>query len=688
MLRFCLRATQKVKKPLWGKPGRSLPRLPHNGFLILWKALTPRIGRLWLLGVLVFGVVCAAGYRAEGSPAAAIAPTPAAAIAQIPTPDLSTSPTETPSPPPGVRRIGDTEIASVSLRGEELFEIAAPTVIDRENRGGAIPVELRAQKIEERLRYIISLQTFTKWAETFEYDTVYDPETLAVNVRTLRGQTVLTASDATRTEPQVLLTVTEEDAEYHGLPKAELAQEWQDILQGALTEQLQSRQPSALWEWAQFTLIVVAILICFSTSSWFIRKHLKHRKEQLQAHQRDEAPDRPTINDPNKTIDFRQQLEILEAIKSYFDLDQRVRWIDFFQWLLIWLQILAWIVCISFIAGRFPLWRFTVQEVLFSPLLVLLIWGAAGLVKRLFDLGINRTATFWRTQNVEGDVKRRSLRITTIANVLKGLATFLTYLVAILFILETIGFSTGSVLAFGAILGFAVSLASQNLIRDLVNGFLILIEDQYAIGDVIAVDGVDGFVENLNLRTTQLRNGEGRLIVLPNSCINRVENLTRSWARVDHTVEVAANTNPRHALEVIRRVANEVYQDPQWRSLIVDPPEVLGIDEATHAGLLIRTWIKTEPLQQWAVGREFRLRVLTALEEEGIELGMPQQRLWYPSTEQSAHQPFVHHDVASANGNLDDGNGKPTSAQDAPDPAKDDADRTKDATPQTHTPPR
>ena len=627
--------------------------------IMLRFRLPKRVWRLLLLGLIAFGIAGTMDSGAVVLPVEAIAPTHSVAVAQIPAPDLSTSPTDTVSPPSRVRRIGDTEITVVSLRGEALFEIASPTVLDRENPGELIPVELRAWKIEERLGYIVSLESFSKWAESLEYDTVYDPETLQITVGTLNGQTVLMASDETRTEPQALLTVTRIDAEYHGLPQDELAANWRDRLQIALTEQLRSRQPEAIWGWARFTLIVLASLVGFSVLSWTLRKQLKHRKQLLQARQKDEAPDQPNIDEPNPAIDFRQQLEILEAIRSYFDLDQRLRWVDFFQWLLVWVQIIAWIIGISFIAGRFPLWRFTVEAVLFSPLLVFLVWGAAGLVKRLMDLGINRAATFWRTQNAVGDVKRRSLRITTIANVLRGLATFLTYFVAILFILELIGFSTSSVLAFGALIGFAISLASQNLIRDLVNGFLILLEDQYAIGDVIAVDGVDGFVENLNLRTTQLRNGEGRLIVLPNSRINRVENLTRSWARVDHTVEVAADTNPRKALDLIRRVANEIYHDPDWRSLIVDPPEVLGIDEATHAGLLIRTWIKTEPLQQWAVGREFRLRVLTALEEEGIELGMPQQKMWYPSTENSIHQPFLQQDIVSASEQfLNDVNGQ------------------------------
>ena len=190
--------------------------------------------------------------------------------------------------------------------------------------------------------------------------------------------------------------------------------------------------------------------------------------------------------------------------------------------------------------------------------------------------------------------------------------------------------NTNSLLAFGALLGFAISLAAQNVIRDLVNGFLVLLEDQYAIGDVIEIDAdTDGLVENLNLRVTQLRDGEGRLITLPNSQIGRVVNLTRLWARVDEAVFVDANADVQKALAIVQSVAESLYDDPRFRAAMIDPPTVLGIESMSHAGVEIRTRIKTKPAEQWALAREFRLRVKIALEEKGIAFGRPQRDVWH-----------------------------------------------------------
>ena len=576
-----------------------------------------RIGGWVLLGLLTLGLVV--GGSLPGS-------------AQIPVPNLGTTPTEAPAPPSDVRRIGTIEVMPLVFQGQSLFEITAETVYNRSALGEQIPVEVRVRGIQESLSYIISLNDFSLFDEELTYSTIYDPDTLLVRVSILNEQTILTAADANRSAPQVLMTVTDRDAEYQGIPKDELAQNWRERLQLVLVEELRDRQPEALWEWLRLSAGVLILLLGMSGGGWFLRKRLSRRKHRLQLRQQDESPDRKNADSIEPETDPAWQLELLEALERYFDLEQRLRWLDFLRWLLTWGQITLWIVGIAVLIDALPLSQATALDVLISPLLIFLIWGAAGLIKRLVDLAINRGATFWRTQNVMGDVQRRSLRITTLANVLKGMATFLIYFVSVLYMLELLGFSTQSVLAFGAILGFAVSLASQNLIRDLVNGFLILLEDQFAIGDVIAVDGVSGFVENLNLRTTHLRDGEGRLIVLPNSLINRVENLTRTWARVDHTITVASDTNVHHALEVIHTVAQEMYDDPDWRSLLIEPPEVLGIDDVSHEGILIRTWLKTQPLKQWLVGREFRLRLKAALDQHHIELGMPQQREWHLDT--------------------------------------------------------
>lgn len=197
--------------------------------------------------------------------------------------------------------------------------------------------------------------------------------------------------------------------------------------------------------------------------------------------------------------------------------------------------------------------------------------------------------------------------------------------VAIITALDILGIPTGSVLAIGGLFGLAFSFGSQRLVKDLVNGFLILAEDQYAIGDAIDVGNAVGLVENLNLRVTQLRSADGELVTLPNSSITDVKNLTRSWSRVNFSIDVAYQTDPEKALTVLREVAQELYEAPDWRDKILAPPDVLGIDSVSHGGMTITTWSQTAPMQQWAVGREFRLRVRQALEQNGIEIGVPRQ---------------------------------------------------------------
>jgi small conductance mechanosensitive channel len=191
--------------------------------------------------------------------------------------------------------------------------------------------------------------------------------------------------------------------------------------------------------------------------------------------------------------------------------------------------------------------------------------------------------------------------------------------------LSQLGVPTASVVAIGSLAGLAITFGSQNLVKDLVNGFFILAEDQYAVGDVIDVGTAAGLVEDLNMRVTQIRSADGELVTVPNSTITQVKNLTRSWSRIAFQIDVAYQTDPRFALGVLNDLSEKFYNDPQWHNQMVAEPEVLGIDAVTHSGMTLTVWIRTQPAQQWAVGREFRLRVRETMEENGIEIGIPKQ---------------------------------------------------------------
>ena len=176
---------------------------------------------------------------------------------------------------------------------------------------------------------------------------------------------------------------------------------------------------------------------------------------------------------------------------------------------------------------------------------------------------------------------------------------------------------------------FVFAFLSRNVVEDMLNGILILWTDRYAIGDVIQVGAVSGFVENMNIYITQIRGAEGRLVTIPNSKISIVENLTKDWSRVEFKIEIAYDADVRKALTVISEVSGEIQNDPLWKDKIIEPAAILGVDNVAHQGILIQVWIKTQAMQQWAVGREFRLRVKEAFEIAGIKLGIPHQEVRY-----------------------------------------------------------
>jgi small conductance mechanosensitive channel len=191
-------------------------------------------------------------------------------------------------------------------------------------------------------------------------------------------------------------------------------------------------------------------------------------------------------------------------------------------------------------------------------------------------------------------------------------------------------------LAGAGIIGVAISFASQSLIKDMINGFFILLEDQYGVGDVIIVGEVSGLVENMNLRITQLRNDEGRLITIPNSAITIVQNLSKEWSRVDLRIDVAYSADIDQALALIEQVAHDMSRDRPWSDLILEPPLLLGVDKLDHAGATVRLWIKTQPLKQWEVAREYRRRLKLAFDKAGIPFGVPQQSLLLHSDDDEA----------------------------------------------------
>ncbi len=253
---------------------------------------------------------------------------------------------------------------------------------------------------------------------------------------------------------------------------------------------------------------------------------------------------------------------------------------------------------------------------------VLLIVGATSLALRLVPRLLQRVPVG------TGEFTREQVRAQTLKSVLESVLQVLIVVLGVLFALSNLGLNVTALLAGAGVVGLGISLAAQNLIRDVLNGFFILLEDQYGVGDVITVGQLSGGVERFNLRITVLRDLEGRVHFIPNSTIQQVTVMSRDWARAVVDVAVAYETPVDRALEVIRSEAEAFYHDPAWRDKFTDqPPETLGIQQLADSGILIRVLFNAKPKEQWAIGREFRRRIKLRLDAEGIAIPYPTRRI-------------------------------------------------------------
>ncbi|MEH1939097.1 MAG: mechanosensitive ion channel family protein [Nostoc sp.] len=555
------------------------------------------------------------------------------AIAHSQLPSLPTAASNDPHKPPNdVTRLGMYEIASVysPLDRSLLFEIVSPTVFNRSQPpDGSLPVEVRAEEITQRLMRALDRTNKAK-------------QTPLVSIAILNKDLILQLSDDRTTRPLRLVTVTEPDADYHGKTLEELAQEWQKILQAEVERINRLFSHKVLWQRIGQALQISIGLVLGSVVLWLLRRTLIRKQTALQVRHEEQidavkqgvvkraeeetSTTIHTIDTSEKKTDAdtiaHQRSQFLDAIRRQFSLKHQLGIYSLLAWLLFWAFILMWYIGIAVIMYRVPYLMRWSKDALARPLALLMIWFFITLVIRIGKILIDRLTDVWTTHSSLplSETQRIALRAATVAGALKGLITFIFITFGILDFLKIFNVPTSSILAGGAVIGIAISLGSQSLIKDLVNGCLILMEDQFAVGDVIEIADKSGLVENLNLRVTQLRNSEGKLITIPNSNIMNVSNLTRLWSRVDFSIVVAYENDPKQVLEILKQVCKQLYSEVEWRDRLPESPQVLGIDDLSHTGMSVRVWIKTAPMEQWNVGREFRLRVRQAFEANNIQM--------------------------------------------------------------------
>ena len=231
-------------------------------------------------------------------------------------------------------------------------------------------------------------------------------------------------------------------------------------------------------------------------------------------------------------------------------------------------------------------------------------------------------------------------RTQTLVSIVWHAASLGILLIAAMMVLKEFGVEIGPMLAAAGIVGLAVGFGAQSLVKDVISGFFILLEDQIRVGDVVQIAGKGGLVEKINLKTTILRDLSGNVHYVPNGQIDVVTNMTKEFSRYVFDIGVAYREDVDEVMEVIKEVDEELRNDPAFKDDILEPIEIMGLDQFANSAVIIKARTTTKPIQQWRVGREFNRRLKKKFDERKIEIPFPHVTLYMGRDKQGQSPPL------------------------------------------------
>lgn len=271
-------------------------------------------------------------------------------------------------------------------------------------------------------------------------------------------------------------------------------------------------------------------------------------------------------------------------------------------------------------------WQGLIETTLRLALILLMAWGVLYIIQKTL-------ARLERRLKANGPAAgeppaESAKRVETLIRLVRQAARIAVWITLILIVLKELGVEIAPILAGAGILGLAVGFGAQNLVRDIISGFFFILENQIRVGDVAIINGTGGLVESINFRTIVLRDLAGVTHIFPNGAVNTLSNMTREWSCYVFDIGVAYKENTDRVCEVLRGVFAELRQDPTCGPAIIGEPEIFGVDQFADSAVVIKGRIKTKPILQWMVGREFLRRVKLAFDREGIEIPFPHRTLY------------------------------------------------------------
>jgi len=235
-----------------------------------------------------------------------------------------------------------------------------------------------------------------------------------------------------------------------------------------------------------------------------------------------------------------------------------------------------------------------------------------------------RVITFVEDREPEARAERQK-RAETLVRILDGAAKLCALLAILYVVLRELGVNVTPLLAGAGIAGIAIGFGAQSIVKDLFTGFFILLENQYRVGDVVKIGQVSGLVEEINLRTTILRDLEGIKHVIPNGQVQTVSNMTFEWSQAVIDVGIPYDADADRAFAVMKEAGAGLRTDEAFSGKVLGDPEVLGIESFADSAVIVRVLVRTQPLAQWEVAREYRRRLKAAFDRAGIAIPFPQR---------------------------------------------------------------
>jgi len=229
----------------------------------------------------------------------------------------------------------------------------------------------------------------------------------------------------------------------------------------------------------------------------------------------------------------------------------------------------------------------------------------------------------------ETDALEVEKRIRTLTSLIQGALLFAIWLVFLMLALQKVGIEIGPILAAAGIVGLAVGFGAQELVRDFISGFFMILENQVRRGDVAVINGTGGLVERIDLRTITLRDFSGTVHVFQNGKISTLSNMTKEWSAMVFDIGVAYKENLDRVMEIMKEVGDQLREDEAFAPHILEPIEIFGVDEFGDSAIVIKARLKTKPIQQWTVGREYRGRLKKAFDANRIEIPFPHRTVYW-----------------------------------------------------------